>query len=131
MKKATRIADGWFLIAGIILGFILGSFSGCKLPTSTETGPVVISYFRAAPSQITVGEFSILSWDVHVVGLAAQHTLTVVIHFEIGIPEGITVGRVGTLEVDPEKTTVYKLTASAGGYSASKSVTVEIMGYGK
>ena len=131
MKKATRIADGWFLIVGIVFGLILGSFLGCKLPTSTEVGVPVISYFRATPSQITIGEFSTLSWDVRAIGLTPPDILTVVIHFEIGIPEGITVESAGTLEVYPRETTVYKLTASAGGNSVSKSVMVEIMGYGE
>ena len=104
---------------------LLLSFLGCEagLPTSPEGLPV-ISYFRATPEYISIGESSILSWDVHVAGLTAHHTLTVVIHFEIGIPEGNAVGRVGTLEVHPEATTVYKLTASVGGNSVSKSVIV-------
>lgn len=113
------IKKGWFLV-------LLLSFLGCEagLPTSPEVGVPVISYFRATPSTITVGEVSMLSWNVHVAGLAAHHTLTVVIYFEIGIPEGLPVERTGTLEVHPKATTVYKLTASAGGNSVSKSVEV-------
>ena len=125
MKKRVWL---WLMCLVLFLSFL-----GCEaeLPTSPEAGFPVISYFRATPSQITIGEISILSWDVYVAGLTAPHALTVVIHFEIGIPEGMTVERVGTLEVHPEETTVYKLTANIDGNSVSKSVMVTIMGYGR
>jgi len=118
----------WLWLACLVL---LLSFLGCEaeLPTSPDIPEArfpIISYFRATPSQITIGEFSTLSWDVHVAGFVTHHTLTVVIHFEIGIPEGLPVERTGTLDVHPVETTVYKLTASAGGNSVSKSVTVSI-----
>jgi hypothetical protein len=122
----------WLWLACLVL---LLSFLGCEaeLPTSPdipEVGFPIISYFRATSSQISAGEYSILSWNVHVSGLTSHHTLKVVIYFEIGISEGMSVGRVGTLDVHPEVTTVYTLTADVGGNSVSKSVTVEIMGYG-
>ena len=123
----------WLWLAFLIL---LLSFLGCEaeLPTSPdipEAGFPIISYFRATPSQILTGECSILSWNVHVSGLASHHTLRVVIHFfEIGIPEGLPEGlpveRRGTLVVHPEETTVYKLTASIGGNSVSKEIAVSV-----
>ena len=112
----------WLWLTCLVL---LLSFLGCDLPTSPDVAGVpVMNYFRATPSQISVGESSILSWGVHVAGLTAHHTLTVVIYFEIGIPEGITVERVGTMEVSPKGTTTYTLTASVGSNSVSKPVTV-------
>ncbi len=111
----------WLWLTCLVL---LLSFLGCKLPTSSEVGVPVISYFRAIPLQIPVGENSILSWDVHVAGFAAHHTLRVTIHSEISPPEDIEVARAGTIVVQPEMTTVYTLTADVGGNSVSKTVTV-------
>lgn len=115
MRKKT-----WLWLAYLVL-FL--SFVGCdtKLPTSPDFEALpVINYFHATPPQISVGEPSILSWSVHVAGFAAQHTLRV----SISNSETIEVAGVGTMNVHPKVTTVYKLTASIGGNSVSEFVTI-------
>ena len=134
MKKLNR----WFwnegidwLILAVLCLSILGMATGCKknLPTSPDLkGAPVISYFRAAPSQILLGESSVLSWKVRVSGLTLHHTLKVVLFCADKIHEfspGIkVVERTGTLEVEPKATTVYTLVASVGKNKVSKSITV-------
>lgn len=122
----------WLWLACLVL---LLSFLGCEaeLPTSPdipEVGFPIISYFRATSSQISAGECSILSWNVHVSGLASHHTLKVVIHCEGGISaydSGVMeVERAGTMEVCPKVTTIYTLTAYVVSNSVSEFVIVSI-----
>jgi len=122
----------WLWLACLVL---LLSFLGCEveLPTSPdipEGGFPIISYFCATPSQISAGEYSILSWNVHVSGLASHHTLKVIIHCEDGISaydSGVMeVERAGTMEVCPKVTTIYTLTAYVVSNSVSEFVIVTI-----
>jgi len=115
----------WLWLAFLIL---LLSFLGCEaeLPTSPdipEAGFPIISYFRATPSQILTGECSILSWNIHVSGLASHHTLRVVLRWEF---EEVEVNEAGTMEVHPDRNTVYTLTADVGGNSVSKKIAVSV-----
>lgn len=99
------------------------SFMGCdsKLPTSPDFEVLpVINYFHATPSQISVGEHSTLSWSVHVAGFTMHHILKV----SISNSETIEVAGVGTMNVYPKITTVYKLIANIGGNSVSEFVTI-------
>lgn len=100
------------LTLGLICFFV---FSHCKrqLPTTPELS-LQIRYFTASPSQISAGEFSILSWSV----IGAEK---VIIDQNIG-----EVAANGTREVSPVETTVYTLTAYGKTDTVSRTATVNV-----
>lgn len=117
----------WLWLTCLIL-FL--SFLGCDaaLPTSVKGGVPVINSFYAVPPQISTGESSMLSWNVHVAGFTAHHTLRV---FLLWDNENVEVERGGVLEVYPKVITIYTLTADVGSSSVSKSVTVFVESLGE
>ncbi len=82
------------------------------LPEVAE--PATIDSFSATPSHIQRGDSLSLSWDV-------SNATTVFIDQGIG-----TVATAGSVEVSPEVTTTYKLTAIGGGTTVTAEVTVTV-----
>lgn len=76
--------------------------------------PLLISSFSASPNSIKPGESAILNW--HVAGVS-----NVTIEPDIGI-----VGPTGTLNVSPDNTTTYKLTALNGSKEDTAYCTVAV-----
>lgn len=106
----------------LILGIVCLVFiSGCKknLPTSPdipESGLPTIIHFTASPDSIEFesGALVILSWNV-------SHAINVLIDQGIG-----TVSPIGTIEVSPEETTIYTLTAKSIDGEKTASVTITV-----
>jgi hypothetical protein len=95
------------------------SIPGCKkkLPTTPDIPTVVlptIAYFTASPTSIMLDELSILSWST-------TKATNITIDHGVG-----TVSAVGTVEVSPEDTTIYTLTATNSDGQKTSSCTVEI-----
>ncbi|MBA7628732.1 hypothetical protein ES703_36227 [subsurface metagenome] len=94
------------------------SIPGCKkkLPTQPDYTIIpTIEYFTATPSSIKVGDFSTLSWSV-------KNATTITITQIIG-----TICPISTIEVHPEETTTYTLTATNSDGSVNQSCTIEIL----
>jgi len=104
------------------LCFMLLAMPGCKkkLPTQpdipVEVLPTII-HFTASPESIMEGEMSILSWNV-------SHATAVHIDHGIG-----TVSAIGTIEIFPEATTTYTITATNLDGTKTASCTVEILNW--
>ncbi len=123
------------LTLGLICFFILAY---CKSPVSPDIPEELllpaIEYFRASQSQISYGESSTLSWST-------INTWEVLMFCDDGyhsLSPGVgVVEETGTMEVWPERTTVYTLVASGNGSpilqitpwlsSLAKSITVEVI----
>lgn len=96
------------------------SIPGCKkeLPTSPDIPALilpVIEYFNASPSSIKKGDYSTLSWS----------TLNAT---SVSISSGIgTVSAVGTMDVYPDESTTYTLTAKNNDGTKTSSCTVLIL----
>jgi len=96
------------------------SIPGCKkkLPTQPDIPTVVlptIESFTATPSSIKLEDYSILAWSV-------TNATNCTIDHGVG-----TVSRSGTVEVSPEETTTYTLTATNTDGSRTASCTVAIL----
>jgi len=101
----------------MILGLIcILIFTYCESPVSPDIPdePLLpaIEYFMASPSQISCGESSMLSWST-------VNTWKVLLFCDDGAhsfwPGVVVVEKTGTMEVWPERTTVYTLVASGKG----------------
>ena len=112
MKKKIFL---FFLCLSLIL-----SISGCKkkLPTSpdipTEVLPTITS-FTANPTSIARGGTSVLSWST-------TNATSISINQGVG-----NVSATGTVEVSPEETTAYTLTATNSDGSKTQSCTIEVV----
>lgn len=88
-----------------------------KLPTSpdipTEVLPTIAS-FTANPTSITFGESSTLSWST-------TNATAISINQGVG-----NVSATGTVEVSPEETTTYTLTATNSDGNRTQSCTIEV-----
>jgi len=96
------------------------SIPGCKkkLPTTPDIPTVVlptITYFIASPTSIKLDDFSTLSWST-------TNATNITIDHGVG-----TVSAIGTVEVSPEDTTTYTLTATNSDGSKTSSCTVGIL----
>jgi len=108
MKKILTILS--------ILLICFFTLSYCKSPMSPdipeELLSPVIKYFKANPGQVSYGESSMLSWNT-------INASKVVIFCDDGIdpfaPGIAVVGKKGTLEAWPKRTTIYTLVASGAG----------------
>lgn len=89
-------------------------FPYCESPESPELKNPIINYFRASPSEIDYKESSTLSWDV-------DKATSVTINQGIG-----AVGAYDSLEVSPEETTTYALTARNNDGQTTDSCTVTV-----
>jgi uncharacterized repeat protein (TIGR02543 family) len=111
MKKKKinyfKLFSLFFAIAVLVL------ITGCS---GTPPSVPIINSFSAAPSTITVGESSTLSWSV-------TDATTVTIDHGVG-----TVALSGSTTVSPITTTTYTLTATntAGSVTATTTVTVTV-----
>ena len=85
-----------------------------EVPEEPEPEAPTIQKFEAKPAIARPGEPVTLSWEV-----SAAETITIE-------PLGLTVDATGSLEVRPEETSSYTLTATSEYGTASESVTVEI-----
>jgi hypothetical protein len=92
-------------------------------PTSPSgcPGAPVISYFRANPSTINVGESSTLEWGAVTNGSSDVLVRSVVINPGLG-----EVGSPGSRAVNPGSTTTYTLVATGCGGTAQKQVTLSV-----
>ncbi len=96
------------------------SMPGCKkkLPTSpdipTEVLPTITS-FTANPTSIARGGTSVLSWST-------TNATSISINQGVG-----NVSATGTVEVSPEETTAYTLTATNSDGSKTQSCTIEVV----
>lgn len=112
MIKKTLL---YFLCLSLLL-----SIPACKkkLPTSpdipTEVLPTITS-FTASPTSITFGESSILSWST-------KNATSISINQGVG-----NVSATGTVEVSPEETTTFILTATNSDGSKTQSCTIEVV----
>ncbi len=109
----------------LCLFFMLPS---CKseLPVSPDVHQVglpVIDYFYANPSQILAGEGSTLFWKVSTLG-PFHPPLKIFIHWGYG--QSVRVLSVGTMEVYPRTTIIYKLTAYVGTGTSINSVSERV-----
>lgn len=101
------------LILGLICLFV---FAYCESPVSPDIPEELllpaIEYFRASPSQISYGESSTLSWST-------VNTWKILLFCDDGAhmfwPGVCVVEKTGTMEVWPERTTIYTLVASGKG----------------
>ena len=98
------------LILGLICLF--GLISGCeKLPTSPDLPdfqPVSINYFTANPEQVSVGEYSMLSWKTTNASRVRLFCDDGLDPFHPGIS---AVWKTGTMVVQPKRTIIYTLFA--------------------
>jgi hypothetical protein len=78
------------------------------------SAPAKVNSFTASPASIPAGDSATLSWNV-------SNATAVVIDQGIG-----TVPAIGSVSVTPGVTTVYKLTATGGGSTATSQVTVMV-----
>jgi hypothetical protein len=76
--------------------------------------PPIISQFSASPAEIKQGEPTTLKWTI-------QDAVSVTIDQGVG-----KVGATGTLELSPDKTIAYTLTAQNAGGTVTKSVVVSV-----
>ena len=96
------------------------SIPGCKkkLPTQPDI-PVkilpTIEYFHANPESIKLDDLSTLSWSV-------KNATNITIDHGVG-----TVSAEATVDVSPEETTIYTLTATNSDGQKTASCTVEIL----
>ena len=93
---------------------------GCKkkLPTQPDIPTKIlptIAYFNANPTSIMLDESSMLSWST-------TNATNITIDQAVG-----TVSATGTVEVSPEETTIYTLTATNSDGQKTSSCTVEIL----
>ncbi len=100
--------------------FLFLSIPGCKkkLPTEPDIPTKIlptIEYFTATPESISSGELSILSWST-------KNATNITIDQGIG-----TVSAKATMEVSPEATTTYTLTATNSDGQKTQACTVEII----
>jgi len=96
------------------------SIPGCKkkLPTQPDIPTKIlptIEYFTATPESISPGESFILSWSV-------KNATNVTIDQDVG-----TVSATDTVEVSPEETTTYTLTATNSDGNKTQSCTIEVV----
>lgn len=99
------------LFIGLIV-LLASSVVGCE-PTAISTPPVIVD-FSTARSEITIGEWVTLSWNV--TGAAS-----------VSIDQGIgNVSAVGAETVSPTTTTAYTLTASNAAANVTKSVVISV-----
>ncbi len=125
------------LTLGLICFFV---FTYCESPVSPDIPEEVlllrptIEYFRASATQISYGESVALSWRT-------VNTWKVLLFCDDGahsLSPGVrVVEKTGTLEVWPERTTIYRLVASGSGSpilqltpwlsSLAESITVEVI----
>lgn len=101
-----------FLSIFMLLGFLF--FPSCESPESPEPQGPTINYFRASPSEIDYKESSTLSWSV-------TGATSVTINQGIG-----SVGASGSLEVSPEETKNYNLTAVNNDGQTNSSCTITV-----
>jgi len=88
-----------------------------KLPTQADIPTKVlptIEYFHATPTSITIDGVSILSWS-------AKNATNITINQGVG-----TVSAKGTVEVSPEETTTYTLTATNSDGQKTQSCKIEV-----
>jgi len=78
------------------------------------SAPAKVNSFSASPASIPAGDSATLSWNV-------SNATAVAIDQGIG-----TVSAIGSVSVTPGVTTVYKLTATGGGSTATSQVTVTV-----
>jgi len=114
----------WFWIAILAsLITLIGSTSGCitittEEPTSTteqSTPPPTINSFTASPTSIIQGQRTTLSWNV-------SGATTITIQPAIG-----TAGPSGSLQLTPNASVIYTLTATNASGSATSSVSIAVM----
>lgn len=118
MKKICTI-----FVIGVFLA--LGMLPGCKkkLPTSPDVPEAIlpsIEYFTASPESIGWKESSTLLWGVK---------NAPIVYIDQGIGNVSTSGNVitsGTIDVSPEETTTYTLTAVGSSGTITASCTVEV-----
>ena len=96
------------------------SMPGCKkkLPTTPDIPTIVlptIAYFTASPTSIMLDSSSTLSWST-------TNATNITIDQGVG-----TVSAIGTVEVSPEDTTIYTLTATNSDGQKTQSCVVEIL----
>ena len=92
-------------------------FVVCSNPDQAENvDPPVINWFRAEPASIDSGRTSQMDWDV----AGAD------VHVSIDNNVGDVTGNLAATVV-PKNTTTYMLTASNGGGSVTKSVTITVV----
>jgi len=112
MKKICII----FVLA---IFLVLGALPGCKkkLPTSPDIPDLSlrINYFTATPESVFQGEVSVLSWSV-------KNAINVTIDQGIG-----AVSEVDTMEVSPEETITYTLTAINKDVTGLKTASVTVV----
>jgi len=100
----------WYLVSFWWLVLLLICCSG----TACRPKPPAIVDFSAAPSEITVGESTILRWSIE--GATA-----------VSIDQGIgNVAATGSMKLSPTKTVAYTLTATNAGGTVSKSVVISV-----
>jgi len=104
------------------LCFMLLAMPGCKkkLPTQPDIPEVLkplINYFLVLDFSIKLGDSTTLSWDTY--GATT-----------INISPGIgNVSAKGEMQISPEETTTYTLTATNSAGSATRTCTVEILNW--
>jgi hypothetical protein len=113
----------WYLtLIAISLAALIGSITGCitvvrqePAPTTEQpVSPPTINSFTASPTSISQGQRTTLSWDV-------SGAATITIQPEIG-----TVGASGSLQLTPNASVTYTLTATNQAGSATRFVSVAV-----
>jgi hypothetical protein len=106
----------WFLVL-IVMSVValIGSAAGCApaAPTGPADKPAIKS-FAASPTSISQGQSTNLSWDV-------SGATTVTIEPAIG-----TVGSSGSLQLKPDASTTYTLTATNQAGTDTNSVSIAV-----
>jgi len=94
-------------------------------PDIPDFKPVKINYFSASAEHILLGQSSILSWSTSNASKVLMFCDDGVRMFRPGIA---VVEKTGTMEVWPDRTTIYMLTASPmqGSESVSKTLWVTV-----
>ncbi|MGJ8726355.1 MAG: sulfatase-like hydrolase/transferase [Roseibacillus sp.] len=110
---ATEFAESITGFAGFTTDITYETTSINLVLTSTTGGPQITS-FSAAPTQISVGESTILSWAT-----AGATSLTL-------DPGGLNVTGTTELAVSPTTTTTYTLTASDGNSSVMETAEITV-----
>ncbi len=117
----------WYLVLiAISLVALIGSITGCDTIVIVRDGsesttepppppPPIINSFTASPTSLTQGQRTTLSWNV-------SGATTINIQPEIG-----TVGPSGSLQLTPNASVTYTLTAVNESGSSNSSVSVAVM----
>jgi len=111
----------WYVaLIAIWLAVLVSSTAGCvtvvrdETTATPETAPPTINSFAASPTNINRGERTTLSWDV-------SDADTITIQPKIG-----TAGASGSLQLSPDASVTYTLTATNQSGSVTGSVTVTV-----